>query len=505
MKYIFNEDYDLSLTDRVLQLNGVSKDSLDTTNFKIDYQLDVLNNFKRKLLSYKDKRFFIVGDYDCDGICATAIIKKLFEDIGIESNYYIPSRTKEGYGLNENIIDIANRNGFECLICVDNGIAANKQLDYANSLGLKVFIIDHHEYQIEPNCETYLHPSIFPNDYEDMCASGLCCLLSNSFREDDLTIALGGLATIADMVKIFNYNRYLAKKMLETIKTKTITPINLLLGKSDITYKNLSFQVVPKINAVSRLDDLMNVNYVVKFLLSDEKEAISYFDKIEHINMARKEYSQQMYNLALRMIDTDSKIIIIKHNEFKEGLCGLVANRLLDNFKKPVIVFSEKDGMLKGSGRSVPGFNLYQYLKNIEGLFTTFGGHELAIGASISLDNYEKLLNYINENDVVYSDQYSNVVILDENNINNDTLKELSDLEPFGSGFVEPLLGLKKPKYESRYIVANKYPKFDINDRLSAISFNSNFINTEFEYMIGHLNKDNYYQDKLSFLIEDLV
>lgn len=505
MKYIFNEDLDSSLTDRILKLNNTNKESLDVSNFKIDYYLPILNSFKEKLLSLKDTKFFIVGDYDCDGICSTAIITKLFNDIGIKSNYYIPSRSKDGYGINNKIIDSALENGFESIICLDNGIAAYSQIEYANSLGLNVFIIDHHEYQEAPNCLAYLHPNIFPNEYSEMCAGGLCALLSNSFREDDLTSALGGLATLGDMVSVFNYNRYLLKQMLEIVKLGKIVPINLLLSGFEVTYKNLSFQVIPKINAVSRLDDLMNVNYVVKFLLSNQNEAIFYYDKIENINDARKEYSKQMYNLALRLVDETKSIIVIAHEEFKEGLCGLVANRLLEHFKKPVIVFSKHNGILKGSGRSVPGFNLYQYLKNTESIFETFGGHELAIGCSINETNYDSLLKYIDDNSVEYSDQYGNVILLDENKVNFETLDELKQLEPFGSNFVEPLLGFKKPKYESRYIVGSRYPKFDINDRLSAISFNSDFINTEFEYMVGHLSIDNYYKDKLSFLIEDLV
>lgn len=505
MKYIFNEDLDSSLTERILALNNVKKESLDVSNFEIDYSLPILNSFKEKLLSCKDKRFFIVGDYDCDGICATAIIKKLFDDIGINSNYYIPSRSKDGYGINETIVNNAKNNNFDCIICLDNGIAAKDVLEYAKSLGLQVFIIDHHEYQNEPECISYLHPNLFPKEYAQMCAGGLCALLSNSFRSDDLTSALGGLATLADMVNIFDYNRYIVKQMLEIVKQGSIVPINLLLGRSDITYKNISFQVIPKINAVSRLDDLMNVNYVVRFLLSNESEAISYFDKIENINAARKEYSKQMYNLALRLVDEKQNIIVISHESFKEGLCGLVANRLLEHFRKPVIVFSNSNGILKGSGRSVPGFNMYEYLKNTDFLFETYGGHELAIGCSINEENYNKLLDYINNSKVEYNEQFINVMLLDESKIDFNTLDELQNLEPFGSGFVEPLLGFRNPNYISRYIVGGRFPKFDINDNLSAISFNSDFMNTEFDYMVGHLSKDNFNKDKLSFLIEDLV
>lgn len=505
MKYIFNEDNTKSVTEKILQINNVTYDDLDISNFIVDYNLDIVKAFIDKLLSNKDKRFFIVGDYDCDGICATTIMKKLFDDLGIANNYYIPSRTKQGYGLSNDIVNTAHDNGFDCLLCVDNGIVANDALSYAKQLGMITYVLDHHEYQDEPMCDYYLHPNLFENKYLDMCASGLCALVSNSIREDEFTTALGGLATLADMVSIFNYNRYIVSEMLRIVKHTRITPIHLLLGRNDVTYTNISFNVIPKINAVSRLDDLMNVNYMVKFLLADEKEAIKYFDKIETINDARKNYSSQMYTTATRFIDDKNKFIVIKHDEFKEGLCGLVANRIMDSYKKPCIIFAQVGDTLKGSGRSVPGFNIYEYLKGCNELFETYGGHELAVGLSLNISNYDKLLEYINTHPIEHDDPSMDCIVIDENKVNFNLLNELDALEPFGTNFKQPLIALHKPSYQSRYVVANKYPKFDINDNLSAISFNSNFINKDFEYMIGKVKKDSYDTNKLSFVIEDLV
>ena len=505
MKYIFNEDLNKSVEDRILQLNNISKEDLDVTDFKIDKDIEVINRFKDKLLSYKDKRFFIVGDYDCDGICATAIIKKLFDDIGIACNYYIPSRSKEGYGLNDNIVNTAYKNNFDCLFLVDNGIIAKDQLALASSLGLKVFIIDHHEYQEEPNCECFLHPRLFESKYSDMCAAGLCSLFASYFVDDDLLTVLGGIASLADMVSMLNYNRYLVKRMITILNTYEIKPIKLLLADNLVDPTSIQFNVIPKINAVSRLDDLMNVNYVVKYLLSKDNECFDYFNKIETINTARKDYSKQMYEQATRLIDNDSKIIVIKSNEFKEGLCGLVANRILDNYQKPVIVFAEVDGVLKGSGRSLPGTNLYEYLKGASDLFDNYGGHELAVGLQLKLANFDKLIDYINNNELTYDEQYKDVLVVDSESINNDMLQAINDLQPYGTNFKQPLFALKNPMYISRYLVSNRFPKFEINDYLSAISFNTSFVDKKFEYMIGNIKKDNYYKDKLSFVIEDLV
>lgn len=505
MKYIFDESYDKPLEDRILQLRNVSRNSLDITNFRIDYNLDVLNRFKDGLLSNKDKRFFIVGDYDCDGICATTIITKLFNDLGIPSNYYIPSRTKEGYGINTKIVDTAYNNNFDCLFCVDNGIVAKNELEYAKKLGLKTFIIDHHEYQEEPNCDYYLHPSVFPFEYKDMCAAGLCALLSNAIREDEFTTALGGLASLADMVEIFNYNRYLVCEMLDIVSRNVVMPINMLLGKNDISFESIQFNVIPKINAVSRLDDLMNVNYVVKFLLSKGQESFAYFDKIETINNARKDYSNQMSELARKLVNNNSNIIVIKDDSFKEGLCGLVANKILNEYKKPVIVFANTDGTLKGSGRSIQGVNLYKYLKNIEDIFESYGGHELAIGLSLKEDNFDKLIEYIENNPIEYEEPSCEVLLLEQDKIDINTLEIIDNLKPFSTGFNEPLFGLKNPSYIKKSVIANKYPKYEISESLCAISFNTNHLNKDFEYMIGRLSRDKYNQNKLCFLIEDLV
>lgn len=503
MKYSFNLD-ESSIIDRILEINNVDFSDLDVSNFVVDKNIDVVDNFKEKLLSKKDKRFLIVGDYDCDGICATAIISKLLTDLDIKSNYYIPSRSKEGYGINNNIVDMANNNNFEAIILVDNGIIASEQLKKCKELGISVFIIDHHEYNIEPECEAYLHPNLFIDKYKDMCAAGISALLSNSIRNDDFSTCLGGLATLADMVSVFNYNRYLLKQMIDILDRSEILPIKLLLGDNKVTFDNLHYNVIPKINAVSRLDNMMNVNYVVKFLLADENEAIKYFDKIEIINKARKEYTKQMFDLADSLVDNRKNIIVIKHDDFKEGLCGLVANRILAQANKPVLIFANVDGQLKGSGRAPIGTNFYDYLSQCKNLFSSFGGHAAAVGLSMEIDRYDEFIEYIDSHPIEYNEQVKDVIVLTKGQINLELVNDIESLQPFGIDFVEPLIGLNND-YESRHVVANKYPKFIINDLLSAISFNTKLMNQSFDYMVGKLKNDDYNKGKLSLIIEDLV
>lgn len=505
MKYLFDEDINKSLTDRILKLNNLNKESIDITNFRVDYSLDIINSFKEKLLSYKDKRFLIVGDYDCDGICATTIIKKLLDDLGIKNNYYIPSRLKEGYGLNDGIIKKAIDNHFDCLFLVDNGIAAKKQLQLANDSGLIVFIIDHHEYQEDPMCEAFLHPNLFPDEYSYMCAGGICSLVSNSFEENDFVTALGGLATIGDMVSVFNYNRYISLRAQKIIGDKKIEPFNYLLGNLEPSFLNIEFSVIPKINAVSRLDDLLNVNYVVRFLLSSGRECREYYAMIENINEVRKNFSKQMYEQSLSMINEDDNIIVISSDKFKPGLCGLVANRLLENYKKPIIVFSQDGDKLIGSGRSTPGTNFYDYLKGAESLFEAYGGHELAVGITLKQDNFDAFMAYINGYELKYDEPYVDVIVVDQNKVDINTLIEIDSLEPYGTDFKLPLFAIKNENTLSKTMAGGKYPKYNLNRYFSAISYNNKLDDSDFKYMIGKLRKDKYYDDKLNLIIEDLV
>ena len=503
MKYRFHPK-DGDIIKCICQISNVSEQDLDVADFEPDYDLEILKNFRKQLLSLKDKRFFIVGDYDCDGICATTIMMKLLSDLKIKANYYIPSRSKEGYGLNDKIVDTAVENGFDVLLCVDNGIVAADQLNKARLAGLLTLVIDHHEYKQLPDCDGILHPDLFPEKYHDMCAAGICALLANSFKEDSLNFAYGGLATLADMVSVFDYNRYLMKKMLTVLKNEDIYPIKFLLG-ADVSYENLSYNVIPKINAVSRLDEYMNVNYVVRYLLDNSNGCQKYLNKIETINTQRKELSKAMAGKAKRLMDERHDLVIVRSDSFKEGLCGLIANRLMNECGKAVLVLSESDEELKGSGRAPKGADLYAYLHDISEVFTSFGGHQQAVGLSLLKKDYDVLINYVEENSFVYAENEKDVLLLDQDDLDFELLEQLEKLKPFGSDFIEPSLGIKDVRYTKKFKIKGLYPKFSLSDKLEAICFDPLKADVKFDTMIGHLKKDEYHSCRLSFLIEDLI
>ena len=189
----------------------------------------------------------------------------------------------------------------------------------------------------------------------------------------------------------------------------------------------------------------------------------------------------------------------------KEGLCGLIANRLMDELGKPVLVLSKSDHLLKGSGRCPKGGDLHDYLMGASSLFSAFGGHAQAVGLSIEEEKYEEFLQYIKEHDFEISEVSKDVIALDQNEYTSALLEELNELKPFGQGFEEPLFAIKDCNYSKRFLISASYPKFVLSEDLEAISFNTAHAARKFTTMIGHVKKDNYHPGKLSFVIEDLI
>jgi len=502
MIYNYNLD-DSSIVDRILSINNATAEQIDVSNFHIDENIQIVEDFKKAILTNKDKRFLIVGDYDCDGICATSMIKKLLDDLNIQNNYYIPSRSKEGYGLNDKIVSTAIENGFGVILTVDNGVTANSFLTRSRDNNIITLIIDHHEYDQIPKCDCLLHPSLFSEKYADMCASGIACLLSMSFRYDELTLALGGLATLADMVRVFNYNRYLLVKMLQILSKGNIHSINYLLGSNHLTYEALSYHVIPKINAVSRLDEMMNVNMMVKYLLGDENYCLNYIVAINKLNDVRKDITKTMSNIVTNKMDVSKDIVLVYDEKFKEGICGLVANKIMYEIGKPVIILSYKGNELVGSGRSPRGFNIYDLLLDFKDEFKTFGGHANAVGLSIDVDKLEMFKDYLSNQSINLKEETKNVIKVELDDLNMQTMKAIESLEPFGAGFEKPLFVLDDVSYKKKIVVAGKYPKYILNDTLQAISFNSKYLDTKFSKLFGFLSRDTYNLNKLTFNIED--
>lgn len=490
-----------NIIDTIYKLNGIEENMLDK-QYDFIVNDEVFLNFKEKLLNDRELKFLIVGDYDADGICATTIIKKLFNYLNIDSNYIIPSRIKQGYGLNEEIVNMAYNNGFNCLMLLDNGIVCNKEIELAYSLGLKVYIIDHHEYETLPKAEAIIHSKIVEDKYQNLSAGGLAFVLSSTFYEDDLSIVLGGLSTISDMMKVTDFNRYLIKEMMKLLNSSNIYQMNYLNESNRYDYESLSFNVIPKINALSRMEPMGDPNKLVRYFLSDEKTCFLAVEQINYVNEKRKLYTKEMTKIAYELLD-DKEIEVIASSEFQEGLCGLVCNKLVHDINRPIIVLTLKEGIYKGSGRSTEGFNLYEALKDFKH-YDSYGGHEGAIGLSLKEEYYQEFLDYVAQIDYLTKEKTSDVLLVDESLINLDLIEKLNRLKPFGDGFKEPMFGITNNNYK-KYIVSNRFAKYQIRNDLSAISFNESFKDVKANIFIGSIREDSYKKNSIQMLIEDLL
>lgn len=499
MKYNFHSG---DLFNELLKINNIDKQALEISRYDnvIKDEKSILS-FKDKLLSLKDDIFLIVGDYDCDGICATAILKRLLEYLNIKHKFYIPSRIKEGYGLNKQIVQNAINNHINVIITVDNGIKATEALKYAYDNNVKVLIIDHHNYEEEPLCFSYIHPILLKEGFNNLSAGGLSYLLSTYFYDDKLSLCYAGLTTLSDMVGVLDYNRYLIKKMYETLCNNDIYQINLLNDNKQPTYDDLSFNVIPKINSISRMG--YNANTLVKYLCGDKETCLHYLDSINKINDERKnETNLESYD-AYSLVNEDDNLIIVASTSFKEGLCGLLANKLAFKYKKTCIVFSISEDLYKGSGRSLEDVDLFNYLSKETELYENFGGHNQACGIVIKKDNFDEFKRRILNNKLESKEIVKDVISLNQSEVNYDLLTLINSLKPFGVDFKEPLFHVKDFKYQRKFIIKEMYPKYIVDNTLSAISFKE--IDDNFHDLICKIQNDNYHKQAVSLLIEDTL
>ena len=494
--YKIHKINDKALIDRVLDSYEFTQKQLDEIKNGPDElyycQSKDLDDLMYRLLlcKFNKEKVFIFGDYDADGICATSILVNTFRAIGIECNYYLPSRVEDGYGLSTKIVERAINYGFDLLICIDNGVKAAEAIEYAKGK-IDLMIVDHHEYEQRPDVKWFLHPAILPEEFADSCAGGLALLIANRLKEDDYNIVLAGLASISDMVSVFGNNRIIVKKAYELYKANQYLNLKLLVEKEPDNVNQLfGYQIAPKINAISRMEKY-NVNKLVAYLLSkDEEEIKATARELIEINKMRRLETTVKLETALKKVGKED-IIIVYDESFKEGLCGLIAARLMETYHRSCIVLSLKGNVLKGSGRAVEGFNLYEYLSAFEH-FISFGGHDLAIGLSLALEDLDKLKDYIANHQVIIKEVETTAIEITSEEITLENALLLSKLRPFGGSFADPLFYLSAPPVKSFYRIKGMYPKWTLENDAEALSFRFNSNSAHPSSLIGRINTSNY-------------
>ncbi len=421
----------------------------------------------------------IIGDYDVDGVTSTAILVKCISAAGGDVSYSIPNRLRDGYGINDDLVRKASDEGVKLIITCDNGIAAAPQVKLAYELGLKVIVTDHHQVpfseegdekkEILPECEAVVDPhrngSEYP--YKGICGAMVAykfmTALAGRKKSTELDSALdesvqfAALGTVCDVMELTDENRYLVREGIKRIKTTDNAGLRALmsansLDASRISTYSLSFVIGPSINSTGRLEQAGNS---VKLLLSDDyDECLKEAAHIKDLNDHRKNMTVTGLDNAIKLIEEknmlDDKILIVFLPDVHESIAGLVAGKLKENFNRPALVITRGEDGLKGSGRSIPAYNMFEKLSEVKELFTKFGGHAMAAGFSLEEKNLDELSERLKassgltDEDLVREVRFDACVPLEYASV--QLVKDIAKLEPVGVGNPGALFACPKVK-----------------------------------------------------------
>ena len=452
-------------------LNGDLEDLRDPYDLKdMEKTVEIILDFKEK-----NKKIWIYGDYDVDGITSTSLLYRAFHEIGIECEYYIPLRD-EGYGLNKDAIKKIKEMGGDLILTVDCGISSVEEVRYANEIGIDMIITDHHEINNElPEAKAVINVKRKDNIYDFTGISGVgtaFMLVLALYRKLDIEIKaykyldIVAIGTVADLVPLIEDNRIIVKKGLEQLKRTKWNGLNILLRKlfqdfKERTYDtyDIGFIIAPIFNAAGRLEDAKKS---VELLISEDNkvcDVLSY--ELIKQNEDRKDIQNEILNLATEEIekkDLDKKgIIIVAKEKLHSGVIGIVASKIVDKYYKPTIIIDIKpeEGIGVASCRSIEGFNIIESLNSIRDIFIKYGGHSGAAGFSIEIDRIPELKERLEEyvNSKLNEDNFLKPIKIDKEirveKISYGFLDEISKIEPFGFGNSTPIFAMKDCKFSN--------------------------------------------------------
>lgn len=456
-----------------------------------------------KAIEAKEK-IMIYGDYDADGITSITVLKKFLTERGLEVESYIPNRLDEGYGLNKEAIQGIFEKGYRLMITVDCGISGMEEIDYANSLGMETIITDHHEPAEElPKAYAVIDAKRKDNEYPFNQLAGvgvvfkviqaLSIKLGLEEKEYLKYLDLVCVGTISDIVPLIDENRVIAKLGLKLIAvTKNIGLRTLLdtIGFKAIDSGTISFGIAPRINACGRMghqQEALNL-----FLSDNVEEAKKIANELNRFNQERQAKEKEIFEQVVQKIENgekDKNCIILGSENWHHGIIGIVSSKVTDMYFKPSILICFEGNEGKGSGRSIPGFDLHEALMKCSDSIQKFGGHAMAIGITVKKENFEKFKqefeNYAqncNISDIIPIIHIDSEILL--KNINIDDVKSLKLLEPFGEANKTPLFLFKNLKINSiRALSEGKHLKLTLKDDnylIDAIGFNMGDLSREY-------------------------
>jgi len=410
------------------------------------------------------KRLLVVGDYDADGILATTILISFLREAGFTEDfvdYLIPSRLKNGYGVSPDIVKYAKEEGFDFIVTVDNGVSANAAVDLANEYDIPVIITDHHTApSVLPSAYTIVNPRVPGETFPFPFISGATVawyLVAAMRAEMDIGIDIRkyldfvAITIISDVMPLNDINLPLLKAGMKKIKNRERFLYELIWNDwsaPTINTTEISFSLVPKINAIGRIND---ANIGVKMFLSKSKQEIKeLFDYVTEVNEKRKEMSRSYVEQAEHFIEDnhigDDPVIIVRNKDFHEGIVGIIAGKLAEKHQKPAYVFSynEEKDIWKGSARSVGNIHLYDLTNKASEFIAGFGGHKGAVGLGVTEENWDKFSEALKTaaKEIPESEFIDDSLIPIEctlNDIDSEALELLAKYGPYGHGNPEPI------------------------------------------------------------------
>ena len=460
----------------------------------------------------------IIGDYDIDGIQSTYILLEGFRMLGADVDSDIPDRMKDGYGLNRNLIDRALEADVDTIITCDNGIAAAEEIAYAKSMGMTIVVTDHHEVPyteigagrryILPEADAVVDPKqedcTYP--FKGLCGTAVAYKLVEALMEAmgkdaedaDYLMENVAIATIGDVMDLVDENRIFVKQGLDMLKRTENLGLKALMECTGVNVDKLSsyhigFVIGPCMNASGRLDTAKRALELLEAKKVAEADLLA--GDLKALNDSRKDMTAQAVEEAFVQVENselkDADVLVVYLPECHESLAGIVAGRIREKYYRPVFVLTKGAGGLKGSGRSIETWHMYEGLNRVKHLLSKFGGHKMAAGLSMPEENLEQFRKEINEKSGITPEDLNEKIAIDMQLpfecVNEKFIGELAVLEPFGKGNARPIFAERQVQVESARILGkNKNVlKLQVKDlhgtRMDAMYFGD--VNTFVEYV----------------------
>lgn len=509
-------------------LNGVDINHDSSLLSDIDKAIERINQ-----AIDKSERILVYGDYDADGVTSTTILVHTLQKLGAQVGWYIPNRFTEGYGPNELAFQNAYDEGVSLIITVDNGIQGHVEIKMAQDLGVDVIVTDHHEIgRTLPEAYAIVHPMHPEFDYpfKYLCGAGVAYKLAQALLENvpNYFKAYAAIGTIADLVSLTDENRSIVQHGLKVMNDSCPVAVKALLNQAsyndEITEETIGFIIGPRLNAVGRLED---ASLAAELLMSDiEDEAEFLAEQVEHFNQERKDIVAQITEEALAMaenyVSQGHQFLLLAKEDWHEGVLGIVASKIVETFSLPTLILNidHEQNHAKGSARSIEQVSMFEILNAHQDLISKFGGHHMAAGMTMDIDNVEALRNGLNEWMAKLSETTSLEpskkvdVLLDESDITIKNIKDIQKLSPFGTDFNSPLFEIQNMTIQSLKAIGKEqnHLKMTLGDtNLPALFWQNGAYATQLETgqpvnLIGNLQINEWNGNQTpQFIVQDIA